>query len=57
MINKTPMNSFGGSTTSLDLKAFGRKLSETNYNIFIFMAFCHFWIEYKLLFSSRDRFH
>lgn len=55
MINKTPVNSFGGSTLTVGLKAFGHKLSETNYSIF--MAFHHFWIEYKVLFSSRDRFH
>lgn len=55
MINKTPVNSFGGSTLTAGLKAFSHKLGETNDSIF--MAFHHFWIEYKVLFSSSDSFH
>jgi len=50
VINENPVNSFSGSAITVGLKAFGHELSETSHSIF--MAFCHFWIEYKALFSS-----
>lgn len=55
LCDKLPMNNFSSSAINNRLKAFGHKLRETSYSIFV--AFHHFWVGYKVLLHSRVRFH
>lgn len=56
MINKTLVNSFGGSTATVEYMVISSVKLIMAFS-WLFMAFHHFWMEYKVLFSSSDRFH